>query len=115
MIYDDPNALSGQYIAVEEYNNSTDDPSTEGGIASDTLTVHKGTYRIQARVIAPTPDDSFYMNISAATTPKINHASNWVMRNNIEPGSNWHWDDVKKSKDQTAGLVAPQLLIFTFQ
>jgi len=115
MIYDDPNASGGQYVAVKAYNNGTDCLFIEGDIASDTFKVHKSACRIQARVNTPTLDDSFYMNISAATTPKINHASNWVIRNNIEPGSNWHWDDVKKSKDQTAGLVAPQLLIFTFQ
>ena len=83
-------ALDAQSIFVGEYNNRAHNISTEGGIASSKLTVHnKCTCRIQAHVIAPAYDDFFYMNISGATTQKTDHASGWVISNNIEPGSDW--------------------------
>ena len=115
MIYDDPNTSGGRYMAVGKYDNSTYYLSSKDGIAGDTLTVRKSTNRIQARVITPNPDDSFCTSIPVATTQKINHVCNRVMRYNIGPGSDWHWDGFKKYKNQTAGLVAPEFLVFTFQ
>jgi hypothetical protein len=47
-----------------------------------------GTYRIWARVIAPTPnDDSFWVRMEKAGTP----GSTLVRWNDIAPGNNWHW------------------------
>ena len=102
-------------MAVGKYGYSTYHLSTEEGIAGETLKVHKGTYRIQARVIAPVPDNSFYMSIPVATTQKINHKCGRMMYKNMSHGSDWHWDGLKKYKHQTTGLVAPEFSIFTFQ
>ena len=108
MIYDDTNALGNQYIAVEEGNNGNED-----SIASGAFRVQKDTYRTQARGFAPTPDDSFYLSISAATTPTINHANGREMCNNIEPGSDWYWNGIQKVRHLES--YAPEFLVFTFK
>lgn len=102
-MYGDPKTLGGKYIAVGERINSTYYLSTEGSIAGNTFTVHKGTNRIQARIITPTPDDLFCMSIPGVTTQRVNHIGDRVMLNDIEAGSYWHWDCFHKYKKQDCG------------
>ena len=100
MTYEDSDASGGFYISVEPGYNSTDEPPAPYGVATYSITVNRGTYKISVRVIAPsTDDDSFWVDISGATTNTLNHNSGWVKWNNIEPGSQWHWDDVHSSDD----------------
>jgi len=70
-ISDDPDANGGQYIAVEPGNNSTGNPSAPSGVATYSITVPAGTYKIVGRVICPNgDDDSFWVRIQGATTQK---------------------------------------------
>ncbi|UCC99360.1 MAG: discoidin domain-containing protein, partial [Phycisphaerales bacterium] len=95
-----PGASGGQYIEVAIGNNSADGPPATGGVAGYTISVQGGTYKINARVVAPSAeDDSFWVRIQGATTQTINHSSGWVRWNDIAGGSDWHWDVVHSSDD----------------
>ena len=99
-ISDDPDANGGQYIAVEPGNNSTGNPSAPSGVATYSITVPAGTYKIVGRVICPNgDDDSFWVRIQGATTQTTNDPSGWVEWNNIDPGSEWHWDVFHSTDD----------------
>jgi len=95
-----PGASGGQYLEVESGNNSPDGPPTSGGVASYTIAVQGGTYKISGRVIAPSGgNDSFYVNIPGATTQTVNRTSGWVTWNDIAGGNTWHWDVVHSSEN----------------
>ena len=98
-----PGASGGKYLEVESGNNSPDGPPTSGGVASYTIAVQGGTYKISGRVIAPSgANDSFYVNIPGAATQTAKHSSGWVTWNDIAGGSDWHWDVVHSSEDRNA-------------
>jgi len=83
----------GQYIASTSGNISKENPPTEG-VATYTITVPGGTYRIVGRVIAPGEgSDSFWVRIQGATIDKQTDASGWLHWS-MENGSAWHWTPV---------------------
>jgi len=93
-------ASGGRYIEVESGNNSTSSPPTAGGVASYTIAVQGGTYKISGRVIAPSGgNDSFYVNIPGAATQTVNRTNGWVTWNDIAGGSDWHWDVIHSSEN----------------
>jgi len=91
MIMDDAAASAGSYITVAAGNNSPSSAptSTTEGVAKYTFSVAgSGTYRIWARVIAPTTaDDSFWIRIGSSSA--------WINWNGMPLGSAWHWVQVK--------------------
>ena len=100
MAYEDPDASGGYYISVQPGYNSTGEPPAPYGVATYSITVTQGTYKVSGRVIAPSADDdSFWVHISGATTNTLNHNSGWVRWNQIQPGTDWHWDDVRSNDD----------------
>jgi hypothetical protein len=90
-IKDDPAASGGSYVTVTAGNNSpsTAPTSTTEGVAKYTFSVtDTGTYRIWARVSAPTDaDDSFWIRIGATAA--------WIKWNGIPLGTPYHWVLVK--------------------
>jgi len=98
-----PGASGGQYIEVESGNNSTDAPPTAGGVASYTIAVQGGTYKLNCRIIAPSgSNDSLWIRIQGATTQTANHSSGWVRWNDMAGGSDWQWDVIHSSDDGNA-------------
>ena len=82
-----------QYIAATSGSISKDNPPTEG-VATYTITVPGGTYRILGRVIAPGGgSDSFWVRIQGATIDRQTDASGWLHWS-MENGSEWHWTAV---------------------
>ncbi len=76
-------------------------------MASYTVKLSGGTYRIIGRVIAPTGnDDSFWVRLQGATTNTANHASGWV-RWGLDIGDTWHNVPVRSMDD------ADQTVLFT--
>ncbi|MFW6032859.1 MAG: hypothetical protein ACOCTI_05755, partial [Phycisphaeraceae bacterium] len=84
----DSDASNGSYIEVAPGNNSTTSAPGSDGIASYTLSnLDAGTYKLWARVIAPSAaDDSFWIRMDGGT---------WIKWNNVASGSatTWTWDD----------------------
>jgi hypothetical protein len=102
---DRADAWGGQYIATFGDNSSGDPP--DDGVASYTVKLSGGTYRIIGRVIAPTGnDDSFWVRLQGATTNTANHASGWVQWG-LEIGADWHNVPVRSMDD------ADQTVLFT--
>ncbi|MBL7187953.1 MAG: hypothetical protein ISS70_16645 [Phycisphaerae bacterium] len=71
-------------------------------VLSYDFTAEAGVYKIVARVIAPTvTDDSFWVRIVGAESQTHEDpdqpGTGWVMFNDIEPGSQWVWDEVHSS------------------
>jgi len=86
-------ASGGQYIAATSGNNSKGNPPTEG-VATYTITVPGGTYRIVGRVIAPGgTSDSFWVRVQGAGIDVTTHASGWLHWS-MENGTAWHWTPV---------------------
>ena len=86
-------ASGGQYIAVAADNISKGNPPTEG-VATYTVTVPGGTYKVVGRVIAPGGgSDSFWVRIQGAGIDVATHASGWLHWS-MENGSAWHWTSV---------------------
>jgi hypothetical protein len=88
-VKDDPAASVGRYLTVASGFNSQAAPPGEEGLASYHFSVGAaGTYRIWARVIAPTVnDDSFWVRMEKAGAP----GSTLVRWNDIPLGTSWHW------------------------
>jgi len=88
LIKDDAAASYGSYIEVAAGYNTQASMNAVEGHASYRFTVEAaGTFRIWARVIAPTDgDDSFWVKMNNGTPIK------W---NGIPLGSSWHWTQVK--------------------
>jgi len=90
LIKEDPAASVGRYITVAAgFNSQAAPPANEEGMATYHFNLFTGgTYRIWARVIAPSPtDDSFWVRMDKAGTP----GSTLVRWNDIPAGNNWHW------------------------
>jgi len=106
-IYSDrADASGGRYIATFG-DNSSGDPPDNGGVASYTVRLAGGTYRIIGRVIAPTgADDSFWVRFEGATTNTTNHVSGWI-RWALDIGEAWHEVPVRSMDD------ADQTVLFT--
>src|SRR5262249_48468374 len=88
-VLSDPNASGGQFITVAPGNNSKDSPPSTGQATVSFNVSTAGTYKVWARVIAPSvEDDSFWVRMDGGT---------WIKWNEIAPGSSWHWDEVHNS------------------
>jgi hypothetical protein len=102
---DREDAWGGQYIATFGDTSSSEPP--DNGVASYTVYLDAGTYRIIGRVIAPTGnDDSFWVNLAGATTNTVNHVSGWVQWG-LDLGDTWHNVPVRSMDD------ADQMVLFT--
>jgi len=103
-VYDDPAASGGQYIARAPGNNSGDAPPAEG-VATYSVTVQGGIYKIIGRAFAADgSNDSFWLRIldstgQKVTTNTINDSSGWVKWNGIDDNVQWHWEDVFSDDD----------------
>ena len=88
LIKDDNAASNGSYIEVLAGNDSkTTMPASEGVTSLNFITNGSGTFRIWARVQAPTDgDDSFWVKMDNGSAIK------W---NEIPLGGSWHWVLVK--------------------
>jgi hypothetical protein len=88
LIKDDNAASNGSYLEVLAGNDSkTTMPASEGVTSLNFITEGSGTFRIWARVQAPTDgDDSFWVKMDNGSAIK------W---NEIPLGSSWHWVLVK--------------------
>jgi hypothetical protein len=78
-------------------------------VLSYNFTAAAGVYKIVARVIAPNgSDDSFWVRITTATSQTHEDPdqpdTGWVRFNDIEPGSQWVWDEVH-SNDHDSEVV----------
>ncbi len=85
------NASNGDYLTVQQGNNAySEAPTNENDRVRFTVNASKsGPYNIFARVMAPsTSDDSFWVRANNG---------NWIKWNNIEPSSNFIWDQVHDS------------------
>lgn len=84
----DNKASNGKYLSVKPGIQSNDGPSAD---VADHLVYNfhlaeSGSYKIWARVLAPSPnDDSYWVKVDDA---------DWVMWNGIVGSSTWGWDDV---------------------
>ena len=102
LIKDSPTASSGSYVEVAAGRNSPSTPPSEEGLARyDFQVPTQGTYRIWARVIAPTTaDDSFWIRVSDLEAkqfgvPYVSRTGAWIKWNGMPLGSTWHWVLVK--------------------
>jgi hypothetical protein len=108
--YDDPAASGGKNIGSN--GGDGDDLDTAPGpewVAAYNFTAAAGVYKMVARVIAPTvDDDSFWVRIVGATGQTHEDpdqpGTGWVRFNEIEPGSQWVWDEVHSS-DHSSEVV----------
>ena len=99
-----PDASGGQYVSVPPLTNSTDEPPADG-LVTIPFTVEGGTYRVEARVIAPTDgDDSMWMRIPGATTNTANHASGWIQAD-VDETVEWGWSEIRSIDDGNAVVV----------
>jgi hypothetical protein len=104
---DRADAWGGQYIAT--FGDSSSGNPPDNGVASYTVKLTGGTYRIIGRVVAPTGnDDSFWVRLQGATTNTTNHASGWV-RWGLDIGDAWHNVPVRSMDD------ADQTVLFTVE
>ncbi|MBN1362707.1 MAG: discoidin domain-containing protein [Sedimentisphaerales bacterium] len=103
-IYDDrQDASGGAYIAT--FGDSSSGNPPDNGVATYTLRLDGGTYRIIGRVIAPSGnDDSFWVRLQGATTNTANHVSGWVQWS-LENGENWHDVPVTSMDDDGATVL----------
>jgi hypothetical protein len=93
-VHADGSASNGGYVEVQNGYNSTGSAPQDVPANRVRLTFsldEAGTYRVWGRVQAPSAnDDSFWVRIDGSST--------WYQWNNIEPGGNWHWDEVHDSE-----------------
>ncbi len=96
----DPTASGNMYIGTDEdLGDSTAGPPADG-IASYSLTVPAGTYRISLRVVSAGGSDSLWVRIPGAVTNTANHASGWVQFSGIaQTGMDWHWELVHSATE----------------
>jgi hypothetical protein len=94
----DPAASGGRYVTVAPGNNSRTAPPATGTVTASVAVPAAGTYKIWARVIAPTSgDDSFWVRVDGGA---------WTLWNNIPLGGAWHWADVRGTAPVTVELAA---------
>ena len=100
---DRDDAWGGQYIAT--FGDSSSGNPPDNGVASYTVRLTGGTYRIIGRVIAPTGnDDSFWLRLQGATTNTANHVSGWVQWG-LQTGEAWHDVPVRSSDDDNQTVL----------
>ncbi len=97
-VRNDPLASGGKCIGTDVGigNESANPPAT--GVATYSITVQGGVYRLVGRVIIPS-GDSFWLRIPDATTQTKNHASGWVRWSDPANGDTWHWEPVFSGDD----------------
>jgi hypothetical protein len=102
-LYRDPASSGRQHIGSDNGDGSDGDAAPGADwVLSYNFTAAAGVYKIVARVIAPTDsDDSFWVRIATATSQTHEDpdqpGTGWVRFNDIEPGSQWVWDEVHSS------------------
>jgi hypothetical protein len=88
-VLSDANASGGRYVTVAAGNNSKTGPPGSGHATVEFGVPSAGTYKVWARVIAPSvEDDSFWIRMDGGS---------WIKWNEVSPGSSWHWDEVHNS------------------
>ncbi len=93
--YDDPLASGGKCIGTDiGLGNASSAPPADG-VATYSITVKGGVYKLTGRVIIP-DGDSFWVRIQGATIPATTELdpSGWVRWSDPPNGSTWHWEDV---------------------
>ena len=97
-IRNDALASGGKYIGTDVGigNETANPPAT--GVATYSITVKGGVYKLVGRVIIPS-GDSFWLRIPDATTQTKNHASGWVRWSDPANGDTWHWEEVFSADD----------------
>ena len=110
-IFHDPTSSGAVHIGSRNGDGSSGDavPSTDW-IAVYNFTAPEGVYKIFLRVIAPNAeDDSCWVRITTATSQTHEDpdqpGTGWVRFNDIEPGSEWLWDEVHSSDSNPANEV----------
>ncbi len=96
-------ASGGEYIAT--FGDASSDNPPDNGVASYTVELSGGTYRIIGRTLAATGnDDSFWVRLDGATTNTANHVSDWV-RWGLEIGDDWQEVPVRSMDDEDATVL----------
>ncbi|MFC1764787.1 LamG-like jellyroll fold domain-containing protein [Planctomycetota bacterium] len=91
-------ASEGKFIGTEEeLGDSTNAPPAEG-VASYSLTVPGGVYRLACRVITYGGSNTLWVRIADAVTNTANHSSGWVLFD-MGLDENWHWETVNSRSD----------------
>jgi hypothetical protein len=93
---DDADASNGAFIEVIAGTELTEAPSEDAiDLAQFEFTLpESGTFKLWGRVRTPSAnDDSFWVRMDNGE---------WVMWNSIPAGSDWHWDDVHDSNNESA-------------
>jgi hypothetical protein len=100
-MYNEGTASGGKYVGAENLGVTG---AHLDGIASYSITVKGGTYKIWGRVVdLPTGRNSFWVRIKGATLDTVPDADGWVSWN-FPNGATWHWDSVRNG---TAGGTDP--------
>jgi hypothetical protein len=95
----DSTASGGQYVTVAAGNNSQTAPPTSGHDVFSFVAPTAGTYKVWARVIAPTTsDDSFWLRVDGAA---------WSSWTNVALGAAWHWDTIHDSSNAVVLYALP--------
>jgi hypothetical protein len=85
-LVNDLDASGGRGVTVAAGNDSKAAPPANGQVALSFDVASAGSYRVWARVIAPTTsDDSFWVRMDGGA---------WTNWNGIALGPRWHWDSV---------------------
>jgi Glycosyl hydrolases family 28 len=96
-VLSDANASGGRYVTVAAGNNSKTSPPDSGHVTVDFSVSAAGSYKVWARVIAPTvEDDSFWVRMDGGA---------WIKWNEVSLGSSWHWDEAHNSDAGDAGVT----------
>ncbi|MFH1717172.1 MAG: hypothetical protein ABIF19_07465, partial [Planctomycetota bacterium] len=102
-IYHDSSSSAGTHIGSDDGDGSDGDAAPGADwVAGYNFTAPAGIYKIVTRVIAPNDsDDSFWVRIVDATSQTHEDpdqpGTGWIRFNDIEPGSQWVWDEVHSS------------------
>ena len=105
-IMDDATASGGKHIGtLNGVGNSNSEPPLDG-IATYTLTVPGGTYKLSGRVNTE-GGNSFWVRIQGATIPAETelHASGWVRWNDPPAALGWNWIDIFSDDDDQGATV----------
>ncbi|MCH8193602.1 MAG: hypothetical protein IIA65_06255, partial [Planctomycetes bacterium] len=105
-IMDESTASGGKYIGtLNGVGNSNNAPPPDG-IATYTLTVAGGTYKLTGRIDTE-GGNSFWVRILGAQTPPDTelHASGWVRWNDPPPLDGWNWIDIFSDDDDQDATV----------
>jgi hypothetical protein len=102
-VYNDPLASAGRDIGTDDGLGDENDNPPADGIATYSLTVDGGIYKILLRAIITGGSNSFWLRIPGATDyDPGTHGSGWIRFNDISDGDAWHWDEVHSSDHSDA-------------